>query len=419
MARRKNRNTQTERQRELLRLLSDLRNQLRKNIIAAASHPNIYTSAAAREKLFRKIEQLYKDFGEESDRIIKALSEHTARDAHASTIKAMHRPKITRYDPRRTERDFDVIQPAKSHSIAATMTKRMSQQAIAHLRNAFVDSMRHSMLLGETAAASAKRFRDRWQDESGNHSLYRFVDRAGRKWENARYIQMLIRTTQQKVANQSRMDTCAENGYRLGRISDDAGNPCPLCIPWEGRIVSLAGTSKRFPSVEDAHDAGVFHPNCVHRIEPVDEEFDAKEIEAQTSVDKPSAGEVVDREFMSRQKDAIDIKRWELQAGLSTLDATRATAADRLSNAIRQGTANSELAKMAWRLPKKELDKVWKNGVPRVLLHKQGGAPIGYKNKVATVSRNATPEALAELLGVDPDKLLESAWRPRRRRGQR
>ena len=39
-------------------------------------------------------------------------------------------------------------------------------------------------------------------------------------------------------------------------------NSCPLCAPMQGRIYSMSGKSKRYPSVEKAYEHGVGHPNC-------------------------------------------------------------------------------------------------------------------------------------------------------------
>ena len=41
---------------------------------------------------------------------------------------------------------------------------------------------------------------------------------------------------------------------------------------WEGRIVSLTGATDGFPTMEEAKADGLFHPNCTHRIEYLDED---------------------------------------------------------------------------------------------------------------------------------------------------
>jgi hypothetical protein len=98
------------------------------------------------------------------------------------------------------------------------------------------------------------------------------VDRSGRPWEEARYLQMVVRTTAQRVAVESQIDTLTGNGYRFGRISDDGDKDCPVCVAWEGKIILLVGQSRQFPTYAEAKAAGVWHPNCTHRLEYIDED---------------------------------------------------------------------------------------------------------------------------------------------------
>lgn len=56
----------------------------------------------------------------------------------------------------------------------------------------------------------------------------------------------------------------------LARISNDSGRPCHVCAEWQGRLIDLTpghqlkgGTH----TLAEARAAGVFHPNCTHRLE--------------------------------------------------------------------------------------------------------------------------------------------------------
>ena len=99
-----------------------------------------------------------------------------------------------------------------------------------------------------------------------------FIDKAGRAWENARYIQMLTRTTAQRVETAAFCDSMLADGFPLARISNDSGNDCDVCGAWEGRLIDLtpghqlgSGTY----TLREAREAGLFHPNCTHRLEYV------------------------------------------------------------------------------------------------------------------------------------------------------
>lgn len=60
------------------------------------------------------------------------------------------------------------------------------------------------------------------------------------------------------------------DGFPLGRISMDATpSDCPVCSAWEGKLVDLTSgqLSKYAPAFEDAIKAGIFHADCIHRLE--------------------------------------------------------------------------------------------------------------------------------------------------------
>ena len=79
------------------------------------------------------------------------------------------------------------------------------------------------------------------------------------------------------------MEGLVKNGDDLVRVSIVDGETCDVCAEWDGRILSISGTDTRFPSYEDAAEAGMFHPNCRCRLERVDPEWDAEDIEEQAN----------------------------------------------------------------------------------------------------------------------------------------
>ena len=96
----------------------------------------------------------------------------------------------------------------------------------------------------------------------------KFMDKAGRTWNSDSYFSMLNNTLHTNVARETYVDTAAENGHDLftidgGPSSGDADDPCN---DWYGKIVSMSGETKGYPTYQDAVDAGVFHPNCRHYL---------------------------------------------------------------------------------------------------------------------------------------------------------
>jgi hypothetical protein len=76
---------------------------------------------------------------------------------------------------------------------------------------------------------------------------------------------MLFRTKVVEARNRGMVNRMAENGYDLVQVTAHAGT-CPICAPWEGKILSISGQSKEYDSVAEAEADGLFHPNCRHAI---------------------------------------------------------------------------------------------------------------------------------------------------------
>lgn len=68
-----------------------------------------------------------------------------------------------------------------------------------------IEVERQGAIEGWTANETQKALRDAWSGEAGDQA--QFVDRSGCVWENAQYLQMLTRTTSQRVYNDSYADS--------------------------------------------------------------------------------------------------------------------------------------------------------------------------------------------------------------------
>ena len=95
-------------------------------------------------------------------------------------------------------------------------------------------------------------------------------DRAGRKWAMDTYAEMVTRTNMRKATNDGVMNKLAAEGADLVTVSDH-GTDHEECRVWEGKLLSVSGDTKTFDgqsisTVEQATSAGLFHPNCKHRL---------------------------------------------------------------------------------------------------------------------------------------------------------
>lgn len=123
----------------------------------------------------------------------------------------------------------------------------------------------------EAAARALADFADR--------GITGFRDRAGRAWDLASYAEMAVRSATGQAAVQGHVDRLAAAGRDLVIVSDSP-EECPLCRPWEGKVLSISGATPRGSRVQlrgrswttvagtlqEAIGAGLFHPNCTHRL---------------------------------------------------------------------------------------------------------------------------------------------------------
>lgn len=117
-----------------------------------------------------------------------------------------------------------------------------------------------------TGAMTRREAAQRALDRFASQGVGGFVDDAGRSWALESYAEMAVRTSSGRAAIAGYTDTLLDNGVDLGYISTSPA-PCELCDPWEGLVVTLSGSHPEYPSLSDAEDDGMFHPNCTHAVE--------------------------------------------------------------------------------------------------------------------------------------------------------
>jgi anti-sigma28 factor (negative regulator of flagellin synthesis) len=118
-------------------------------------------------------------------------------------------------------------------------------------------------------------------DQFLSRGITGFVDKSGRRWQLASYVEMATRTGVAQAAIEAHNDRLNAAGVDL-RLISDSPQECIRCRPWEGKVLATSGppgarTIERQSMVSDkmltieiagtldeAIDAGLFHPNCRH-----------------------------------------------------------------------------------------------------------------------------------------------------------
>ncbi|MFE1378691.1 phage minor capsid protein [Streptomyces sp. NPDC058740] len=128
----------------------------------------------------------------------------------------------------------------------------------------------------QATQSAMERFSDR--------GLRTFVDRGGRAWQMTSYAEMAVRTATGRAAVEAHGDKLRAAGLDLVIVSN-APHECPICKPFEGKVLSLGGPGGARTvevehaledgrtmqvhiagSVDEARQRGFQHPNCRHSV---------------------------------------------------------------------------------------------------------------------------------------------------------
>ena len=126
-------------------------------------------------------------------------------------------------------------------------------------RELALENIRGTVVGYDTWKQTARRFRE----QLAERGVTGFKDRSGRMWNMRTYAEMVARTTTMEAHLQGTANRLVEQGHDLIKVSTHRG-ACELCQPWQGKILSITGKTKGYPTLEEAKAAKLFHPRCRH-----------------------------------------------------------------------------------------------------------------------------------------------------------
>jgi len=156
-------------------------------------------------------------------------------------------------------------------SIAEGMTgiTRTSNKVISMARR---ESILVELAKGDILGSDRKTIAKRVASILEGDGITALVDRGGKQWDLLTYGEMLTRTKLTQAHNTGTINRMVETGYDLAEVSEHTGS-CPLCIPWQGQILSATGRTKAYESLDNAVAMGLFHQNCRHTVTPYHEAY--------------------------------------------------------------------------------------------------------------------------------------------------
>lgn len=187
-----------------------------------------------------------------ADYAVKQLKNVGAEVPFATGFNRIHQDAIK----------FLVDDTSKSMFEALTGVKRSAELLLnKSTRDLLTQQIATSAISGEAIEQAKIKIKGILADQG----LPALKDKAGRSWSLDRYSETVFRTKVVEARNHGFANRIVENGFDLVQVSSHPGS-CPLCTPWQGKILSLTGRSKGYPTLAEAERDGLFHPNCRHAI---------------------------------------------------------------------------------------------------------------------------------------------------------
>ena len=135
-----------------------------------------------------------------------------------------------------------------------------------------------------------KQVANRYREQLAERGVTGFKDRSGRMWNMRTYCEMHARTVCMEAHLQGTANRLVEQGHDLIKVSTHRG-ACPLCEPWQGKILSITGKTEGYPTLEDAKAAKLFHPRCRHAYGLyIDLDKEIEELEEKEATERKDKG---------------------------------------------------------------------------------------------------------------------------------
>lgn len=295
--------------------------------IFATFETNSLATNGRRKEAMRQIEQIAQETGVDLSAWLDVEARAFYEMGMFDTMKGLHDEgvpvRIDKAFAHFHEQALQALAEVGISDIAKSMQGLVStgQNLISNAaRQAVLEQVATGQLLGE----SRQKIKKNIVEQLKKNGVSALVDKGGRTWELARYGDMLARTKMTQAHNSGSINRMAESGYDLVQVSDHQGE-CPLCRPWEGKILSVTGKTKGHDSLSKAESAGLFHPNCRHTITPAHAEFLQSSLvwdtETQQYVPYGTQGKqgTPAPAMVTPPKDAVDGVRKDVKAEISKL----------------------------------------------------------------------------------------------------
>lgn len=149
------------------------------------------------------------------------------------------------------------------------VTQNVERRVRTAIRTATAEVLRDNMVQGKNGLRTNRAaLLNNLREKLGATLDTGIVDAAGRRWNPATYVDMVVRTKLMEAHMNGSINEALERGVMYGRVS--VHHAADACSKWEGRILKLIPDAPgNFPTVDEARASReVFHPRCGHAVLP-------------------------------------------------------------------------------------------------------------------------------------------------------
>jgi len=254
----------------LRQVLLKSRDKMELAILKHARKGNFMAAASVRDGLYREIRDYYIALQGDVDKWARSSITSNAREWRRLGIDDLphgqYNQTFSQFDRkylRNMVGEFAENNPSRMSAVNSALGG-MLQNDIRVLRATYADVARLGAATGMTTAQQQRELIAKITDA---RPAWQFVDKSGRSWSARNYFRMLVNTTTANVARDTYEDVLTEAGEDLASVEGGITHGiCEQCLPWIGKVLSITGKTRGFPTVDDAVERGLFHPNCRHYL---------------------------------------------------------------------------------------------------------------------------------------------------------
>lgn len=223
---------------------------------------------ANRRALLRQIEDELDRLGSDTYKVIQKELPKKYREGANSAVKQLKNQKapveVSAGFNRIHKQAISALVDETARAFGESLTG-VGRQANLLLGKAVRESITQKLAEGTIKGSALRQVKNEIKGELQERGMQALIDRGGKPWTLDRYAEMLFRTKTVEARNRGLANRMAENNYDLVQVTDTRSNHYE-CQIWEGKILSVSGQTRGYPTVAQAEASGLFHPNCQHAI---------------------------------------------------------------------------------------------------------------------------------------------------------